>query len=170
MTRQLWKKAGAFLLDFTEIYVPALAFSAMFVVFMIQVFFRYFIVPLTWPLEFTLMAFIWTTLFGACYAHRDKSHVVFSLVYDRVGPKTQRLMRITGNFLLASAFALSLWPSYKYVQFMSFKVSDVLKVPMNLAFSPYLFFLVIMIGRLIYDLVVDIRALLSKESGKGGGE
>jgi TRAP-type C4-dicarboxylate transport system permease small subunit len=166
MTRQLWKKAGAFLLDFMEVYIPALAFSAMFVVFMIQVFFRYFIVPLTWPLEFTLMAFIWTTLFGACYAHRDKTHVVFSLVYDRVKPKTQRLMRIIGNFLLASAFALSLYPSYKYVKFMSFKVSDVLKVPMNIAFSPYLFFLVIMIGRLIYDLVVDIRALL----GKGGGE
>jgi TRAP-type C4-dicarboxylate transport system permease small subunit len=162
MTKPQLKKAGQILLDCLEIYLPALAFFAMFTVFMIQIFFRYFIVPLTWPLEFTLMAFIWTTLFGACYAHRDKSHVVFSLIYDRVKPKSQLRMRIIGNFLLASAFALSLYPSYKYVNFMSFKVSDVLKVPMNIAFSPYLFFLVIMIGRLVYELVVDLRTLLGR--------
>jgi TRAP-type C4-dicarboxylate transport system permease small subunit len=164
MRKEILKRVGSFILDFTEIYVPGFAFFAMFVVFMIQVFFRYFIVPLTWPLEFTLMAFIWTTLFGACYAYRDKSHVVFSLVYDRVKPRSQLMMRIAGNLLLAVAFAVSLYPSYKYVSFMGFKVSDVLKVPMNIAFSPYIFFLVIMIGRLIYDLVVDLKKLFRGEA------
>jgi TRAP-type C4-dicarboxylate transport system permease small subunit len=164
MSKEMLKKVGRFILDFTEIYLPGLAFFAMFVVFMIQVFFRYFIVPLTWPLEFTLMAFIWTTLFGACYAYRDKSHVVFSLVYDRVKPRSQLMMRIAGNLLLVVAFAISLYPSYKYVNFMGFKVSDVLKVPMNIAFSPYIFFLVIMIGRLIYDLVLDFKKLSRGEA------
>ncbi len=157
------KRIGAFLLDFTEIYIPAVSFSLMFIVFMIQVVFRYFIVPLTWPLEFTLMAFIWTTLFGACYAMRDRSHVKFSLIYDLVKPRGQLLMRIAGNLLLASAFAVSLVPSYSYVKFMSFKVSNVLKVPMNYAFSPYIAFLLIMIGRLIYELVVDSRKLIRGE-------
>lgn len=159
-----YKRVGSFLLDFTEIYVPAVAFSLMFIVFMIQVFCRYFLTPLTWPLEFTLIAFIWTTLFGACYARRDLSHVKFTLIYDRIKPGGRLIMRIAGNILLASAFLISLYPSYKYVDFMSFKVSDVLKIPMNIAFCPYIAFLVIMIGRLVYDLVIDFGKLFKRRS------
>jgi TRAP-type C4-dicarboxylate transport system permease small subunit len=161
--KQIIKRIGSFILDLTEMYVPAAAFTFLFIVFMVQVFFRYFIFPLTWPLEFTLMAFIWLTLFGACFSYRKSSHVVFSLVYDRVKPKTQTLMRIAGNTLLCIAFCISLYPSYKYVSFMSFKKSDVLKVPMNIAFSPYIIFLVIMIGRLGYDVFIDVRKLTRGE-------
>ena len=54
------KQIAKFLLDVVEVYVPTIAFTLLFIVFIIQVFFRYFLVPLTWPLEFTLIAFIWT--------------------------------------------------------------------------------------------------------------
>jgi TRAP-type C4-dicarboxylate transport system permease small subunit len=50
------------------------------------------------------------------------------------------------------------------VDFMSFKHSDVLKIPMNIAFSPFLVFLVIMIARFSYDLVVDLRKLFRGET------
>jgi TRAP-type C4-dicarboxylate transport system permease small subunit len=155
---------GSILLDIVEKYVPAVAFSSLFIVFMVQVFSRYFLVPLTWPLEFTLMAFIWLTLFGACFAYRTSSHVVFTMIYDKVKPKTQTLMRITGNTLLFVAFCIALYPSYKYVGFMSFKKSDVLKIPMNIAYSPYIIFLLIMIVRFGYDVFVDIRKLLRGET------
>lgn len=153
------KKTGSFVLTIAELYVPAAAFTSLFIVFMVQVFSRYFLVPLTWPLEFTLMAFIWLTLFGACFAYKKSSHVIFTLIYDRAKPKIQTLMRITGNSLLFLAFCISLYPSYKYVAFMNFKKSDVLKVPMNIVFSPYIIFLLIMVGRLGYDVFVDIRKL-----------
>jgi len=162
--RKIVKCIGSFILDISEMYLPAAAFASLFVVFMVQVFFRYFIFPLTWPLEFTLMAFIWLTLFGACFAYRNSSHVVFTMIYDKVKPKTQTLMKIAGNTLLFTAFCLSLYPSYRYVAFMNFKKSDVLKVPMNIAFSPYIIFLVIMIGRLGYDIFSDFRKLLRGET------
>jgi TRAP-type C4-dicarboxylate transport system permease small subunit len=146
--RKNLKRSGTFILDIFEKYVPAVSFSLLFIVFMIQVFFRYFLVPLTWPLEFTLIAFIWLTLFGACFAQRYHSHVVFSLIYDKTKTKTQLFMRIAGNTLLVISFCIALYPSYKYVAFMSFKKSNVLKIPMNIAFSPYIFFLIFMIGRL----------------------
>jgi TRAP-type C4-dicarboxylate transport system permease small subunit len=158
------KKSGSFVLNIAELYVPAAAFTSLFVVFMVQVFSRYFLVPLTWPLEFTLMAFIWLTLFGACFAYRESSHVIFTLIYDRVKPKIQTVMRIMGNSLLFIAFSMSLYPSYKYVAFMSFKKSDVLKVPMNLVFSPYVVFLLIMMGRLGYDVFVDLRKLFKGDT------
>jgi len=126
---------------------------------MLEIFYRYFLVPLTWTLEFTLIAFIWVTLLGACFAQRDSSHVMFTMIYDKVKPRTQIWMRIVGNTLVFIAFSISLYPTYRYINFMSFKKSDVLKIPMNIAFSPYIVFLIIIIGRLGYDIITDFRKL-----------
>jgi TRAP-type C4-dicarboxylate transport system permease small subunit len=126
---------------------------------MLEIFYRYFLVPLTWTLEFTLIAFVWVTLLGACFAQRDSSHVMFTMIYDKVKPRTQIWMRIVGNTLVFIAFSISLYPTYRYINFMSFKKSDVLKIPMNIAFSPYIVFLIIMIGRLGYDIVTDFKKL-----------
>jgi TRAP-type C4-dicarboxylate transport system permease small subunit len=126
---------------------------------MLEIFYRYFLVPLTWTLEFTLIAFIWVTLLGACFAQRDSSHVMFTMIYDKVKPWTKIWMRIVGNALVFIAFSISLYPTYRYINFMSFKKSDVLKIPMNIAFLPYLVFLIIMIGRLGYDIVTDFKKL-----------
>jgi TRAP-type C4-dicarboxylate transport system permease small subunit len=166
MTRKIpdTKRVGTFLLNLLERDIPTLTFSALFVVFMVQVVCRYLFVPLTWPLEFTLIAFIWTTVLGACFAQRDSSHVTFTLIYDRTRPRAQLIMRVLGNLLVVVAFSIALYPSYKYVAFMSFKRSDVLKIPMNIAFSPFLVFLVIMIVRFAVDLVTDIRKLLRGET------
>jgi len=126
---------------------------------MLEIFYRYFLVPLTWTLEFTLIAFIWVTLLGACFAQRDSSHVMFTMIYDKVKPRTQVWMRIVGNTLVFIAFSISLYPTYRYINFMSFKKSDVLKIPMNIAFSPYIVFLIIIIGRLGYDIITDFKKL-----------
>lgn len=162
--KEMTARIGAFLLDIIEIYVPTVSFAMLLLVFIISIIFRYFIIPLTWPMEFTLMAFIWITLLGACYAMRDSSHVVFSIIYDMVKPRGQAVMRIAGNALVASAFSISLYPSFKYVRFMSFKKSDVLLVPMNLIYSVYLLFLVIMVGRLIVEIVGDVKKFSAKEA------
>ena len=117
----LLKKTGVFLLDLFEIYIPSVAFSIMFVVFVLQIFFRYFLNhPLTWPYEMTIFAFIWTAVLGACFARRHAVHVVFGLIYDKVSPKTQLLFRLIGNGLIFAAFLIALQPSYEQVQFMAF--------------------------------------------------
>ena len=157
--RPIWKKIGRLFLDITEIYIPAIAFSLLFIAFLIQVFFRYFLVPLTWPLEFTLMMFIWTTLFGACYAMRDNEHVRFTLIYDNAVPKVKYWMRIIGNLMLLISFIIAFVPTYNWVHFMSFKKSNVLKVPMNIVFFPYIIFMLIMMGRIVYNLYIDIKKL-----------
>ena len=87
-TTVFFKKTGSFLLDLFEIYIPSVAFSIMFVVFVLQIFFRYFLNrPLTWPYEVTIFGFIWTAILGACFARRYGVHVVFGLIYDKMSPK-----------------------------------------------------------------------------------
>jgi len=147
------------ILDVLEIYIPTLSFALMFVVFIIEIAWRYLIVPLTWTMEFSLMAFLWTTLLGACWALRDDSHVVFGLLYDSVGPRAQRLIRLAGNGLLFIAFCIALYPSWKFVAFMGFKKADVMQISMSIVFSPYIAFTLLTIGRLGYLLWNDLRSL-----------
>lgn len=154
--KKWWLRIGQYLLDLTEIYMPALTFCALFIAFMVQVFYRYFLTPLTWPLEFTLLMFIWTTLFGACYAHRKNEHVRFTMIYDSVSPKGKLWMRTIGNIMLLVSFVIAFVPTYRWIAFMSFKKTNVLKIPMNYAYSPFLVFMVIMMGRFIFDLYIDV--------------
>lgn len=147
------------ILDLVEKYVPMVVFSILFVAFIIQIFCRYFLVPLTWPMELTLICFVWTALLGGLLAKRSDSHVVFSMVYDATKPKVKLYMRLVGNLLLFISFCIALYPSYDYVVFMGFKKSNVLKIPMDFAFSPFIVFLVFMIGRIGKDLLVDLKKL-----------
>ncbi len=157
------KRIGMKLLDFIEIYLPSFVFFLLFIVFMLQIIFRYFFVPLTWPEEFVQIAFIWVTLFGACFAQRMNAHVKFTMIYDKANPRTQIWIRLIGNILVFIAFTLSLFPTYKYINFMSFKKSNVLKIPMNIGFAPYIVFLIFIIIRLSYDIIKDIKKLSQGE-------
>lgn len=163
-TRNLLKKIGIFLLDLFEVYIPSVAFSIMFVVFVVQIFFRYFLnSPLTWPYEVTIFAFIWTAILGACFARRKGVHVAFGLVYDYVSPTTQFIFRLIANGLILFAFLVALKPSYEQVMFMAFKKSTVLKIPFHIAYSPYVVFVVLIIGHTLYDLILDITKFLNGE-------
>jgi len=153
------KKVGEFLIDVIELYFPALAFSTLFVSFMTQIVSRYFFKPLTWPEELDLLCFVWVALFGALYAKRSESHVSFGLVYDLLKPKGQTWMRIVGNALLAVSFVIAIKPCWSYVFAMSYRASDVLRIPMQWAYFPFIIFLVDMIVRLVIDMWRDVSSL-----------
>ena len=152
-----------FLLDIIELYMPMLAFLTIFICFMLQIVSRYFFTPLMWPEELALIAFLWVALLGALYAKRHESMVSFSMVYDAVGPVAQFWMRMLGNTLIVVLFSLSFKPTLDYVLFMSFKTSGVLGIPMHLAYSCYIIFLIDIIIRYAMDIVADLRRM-----AKGG--
>ena len=162
MIKQL-KKACKLIIDTVEVYIPFAAFSTLFIVFLLGIIFRYFFKPLTWTLELSLMCFIWTSLLGGIYAKRDDSHVMFTMIYDAVSPLVQIWMRIVGNSLLVISFVIGLVPSWKYIQFMNYKKSNVLKIPMDIVFLPFVIFLAFMIGRYSIDIVRDVRSLVKGE-------
>ena len=157
------KRTGQLVLDTLEIYIPTLSFVVLFVVFILQVFYRYFLNnPLTWPPEIISIAFIWTTMLGACYAQRKADHVAFSLIYDRLPALGQLIFRLIGNGFIAIAFIIALKPTYDFIMFMDFKESTVLKISFFYIFFPYLVFLLLISGRMLYALAIDLRLLLTQ--------
>jgi len=153
------KSVLLFLVDIVELYVPTIAFLTIFVCFMIQIVSRYFFTPLMWPEELALLSFLWVALLGALYAKRHESLVSFTMIYDMVSPRGRATMRIAGNLLLVAAFVISFKPSLDYVMFVGYKKSSVLFIPMNLAYSVYLVFLVDITIRYTIDIVRDVRSL-----------
>jgi TRAP-type C4-dicarboxylate transport system permease small subunit len=149
-------KVGRFFVDLIELYIPVITFIILFVSFMTQIVARYFFKPLLWPEELSLMCFVWTALLGGLYAKRENNHVAFSMLYDAVNPAAQKLMRIAGNLLMLFAFVIAFVPSWKYVSFMAYKKSDVLLIPMNIVFFPFMIFLADMIVRITIDLLKDL--------------
>jgi len=145
------------LLDIIELYIPMIAFLAIFVCFLLQIISRYFFTPLMWPEEIALLAFLWVSLLGALYAKRTNSMVAFSMVYDLFGPRGQRAMRVFGNSLIAVALSISFKPSLDYVMFMSYKTSGALEIPLSVAYSCYIIFLVDIVIRYVIDIVADVR-------------
>jgi TRAP-type C4-dicarboxylate transport system permease small subunit len=154
---RLLVKTGRFLVNVIEVYVPVITFVVLFLSFMTQIVARYFFRPLLWPEELSLMCFVWTALLGGIYAKREQAHVAFTMLYDAVKPRTQAWMRIIGNVMMLFAFVLAFYPSWKYVSFMGYKKSDVLLIPMNIVFMPFMVFLADMIVRVAIDIVVDVR-------------
>jgi TRAP-type C4-dicarboxylate transport system permease small subunit len=155
---QPFAKAGRFLVDVIEVYVPVATFCVLFISFITQIIARYFFKPLLWPEELSLMCFVWTALLGGLYAKRDNSHVAFSMLYDAVKPRSQALMRVAGDALMLFAFLIALVPSWKYVSFMAYKKSDVLLIPMNIVFFPFMVFLVDMIVRVFIDMIQNVKS------------
>jgi TRAP-type C4-dicarboxylate transport system permease small subunit len=102
-------------------------------------------------------------MLGACYAKRYNVHVVFNLVYDKQKPLVQLIFRTIGNVLIITAFCIALYPTYKFIKFMRIDRSVDLQIPFDIAFGPYLVFMVIIIGRVAYDLITDIRMLIRGE-------
>ncbi|MDR1826751.1 MAG: TRAP transporter small permease [Methylobacteriaceae bacterium] len=154
------RKTLLFLRDILEYYVPILAFSAMFISFLIQVFFRYVMHdPVTWTQEVIIMGFIWTVIFGACYTMRTRSHVAFTMFYDRMKPKPAAALRLLGNVLIVVTFLALIVPSFRYSLFIQFEKTAVFRIPLTVMFLSFVYFLLSVIGYTLADIVEDARVL-----------
>lgn len=157
------KSVGRFIVNLIELYIPAIAFSVLFISFMTQIVSRYFFKPLTWPEELSLLCFCWVALLGGLYAKRTESHVAFTMIYDMFKPKGKAWIRLIGNSLLAIAMIIAVKPCWEYVSAMSYRKSSILGIPLHWAYFPFIVFLIDMIVRLLLDIRHDIL-----EIRKGG--
>ncbi|MDO4548149.1 MAG: TRAP transporter small permease [Clostridia bacterium] len=155
------KRSIAVLRDWVEVYIPVASFAIMFLVFILQVFFRYVVrSPLQWAYEVTVSCYLWLVMLGACLAQRDHSHVVFTLITDSMPIKLRAVCSFLGSALIAVAFIWSFVPSIEFVDFMKMQKTSVLKIGLNIVYAPYIPFLVIMIIYMLREMYQDARIFL----------
>ena len=143
-------------------YIPIVAFVALFLIFCFQVFMRYIANnPQSWTLEVEQMCFLWLVLLGACFAQREKAHVSFTLLYDILGVKGKALTAMLGNLVIAVTFAVAFIPSLRYIWGLMSRaqVTSILKISKTLVFFPYVIFLGFILVYSLLDIYEEIRVL-----------
>ncbi|MDO4633163.1 MAG: TRAP transporter small permease [Eubacteriales bacterium] len=161
------KKAVKFIQNLVELYIPIIAFLIMFCVFVIQIVARYiFNNPVKWAYEVTVMGYLWMVILGACYAYRDRSHVTFTLIYDKLPVKGKAVCGFLGNLLMFIAFAYMFVPSCKMIAQMKMQVTSVLKIGLNVVYAPFIPFMVIIMLYILIDMYNEVMVF----TGLGGEE
>ena len=151
------KKIRDVLRNIVELYIPIIAFLIMFVVFVIQIAARYiFNNPVPWAYEVTVMGYLWMVVLGACYAYRDRSHVTFTLVYDKLPVKGKAVCAFLGNLLMAIALIAMFVPSCQMISQMKIQVTSVFKIGLNIVYLPFIPFMIIILLYILYDMWIEI--------------
>lgn len=144
------KALGAFLARRAE-NLLALMLGAMFLVFLIQIVFRYLLnLPIGWTHEISVILWLWLVLFGAGFVLRESEEIRFDIVYGAVGPRLRRLMAVITASALVVLYTLSLPAMADYVAFMRVERTAYLKLPFNWVYAIYLGFALAEIVRYLW--------------------
>ena len=128
--------------------VGAGLFTALFIVFMVQIVARFgFDRPLPWTDEAAVMLYVWVILWAAAFVVPEREHVMFDLVWNALGVRSRRFMRIAGNLMIGGLAAWALPACWDYVHFMGREGTAVLGVSFMWVFLPFVLLLAALVVR-----------------------
>ncbi len=161
------QKIGAWLQRRAE-NVAAGLLAVMFIAFIVQIVFRYFLnFPIGWTSELSVITWLWLVLWGAAFVVKESEEIRIDLIHGAVGPRARRAMGIVTGLSVVVLYAASLPASYKYVSFMKVEKTSYLKIPFDWLFSIYLLFLVAVIVRYLWILSQLLRGRDTETSDSG---
>jgi TRAP-type C4-dicarboxylate transport system permease small subunit len=156
------KQAAHWFADFVEIYLPVTVFVMLFLAFLTNVFFRYIMRnPQNWTFELSVNAFVVVGLVGACAAYRKEDHVVFDLLYARMGARGQNILRLVSYSIVIIFFLIALPPTVWYLVRLP-SVTSIMGIPDRYIFLSFPILMVSTILRSAYRLVLDVKAFRNR--------
>ena len=142
-----WLSSGNWLRRRAE-DVSVMLLGTMFVVFLLQIGFRYFLVrPLSWSEEVCLLCWLWGVLWGAGLVLSDDEEIRMDIIYNAVPDRVRRVFKIVTSVILVLLLLISLPASWDYVTFMKRERTASLHIPINYLYSIYMIFSVACIIR-----------------------
>ncbi|WP_430396085.1 TRAP transporter small permease [Ferrovibrio sp.] len=125
--------------------------GAMFVLFLLQIVFRYLLNMKTgWTNEASTVLWLWLVLWGAAFVLREEEEIRFDLLTGAAGPKARRLMLLVSGLGLLLLYGASLPASTDYVLFMKVEKTAYLKIRFDWLFSIYVVFVLAVLIRYLW--------------------
>jgi TRAP-type C4-dicarboxylate transport system permease small subunit len=138
--------------------VVAALLGIMFVAFIVQIVFRYFLnFPVGWTSEVSVICWLYMVLLGSAVWLKESEEIRFDLVAGLLGKRGRHTI---GAIIAAAAvvlFAMSLPATYKYVTFMKVESTSYLKIRLDLLYFVYVIFVVAVIARYLWALWCHVR-------------
>ena len=123
-------------------------FLTLFIVFVIQVTARFgFNKPMAWTDEAAVILYVWIILWAAAVVVPEREHVAFDLVWNSVGLRWRKAMRIAGNLLVGTLALCAIPATWDYVHFMNREGTPVLGVSFMWVFFPFVLLLIALVVR-----------------------
>jgi TRAP-type C4-dicarboxylate transport system permease small subunit len=144
------QQIGAWLHERAENLLAAML-ATMFVVFIIQIVFRYLLnFPIGWTHEISVIMWVWLVLFGTAFVVRDYEEIRFDLLYATVSERTRRIMVVVCAATVVFFFTISLPAVLDYIGFMKVERTAYLKIRFDWLYSIYGLFAVAVIVRQLW--------------------
>lgn len=97
---------------------------------------RYFLHrSLYWSTEVPNFLFMWIVFLGSAVAYRDKKHIAFSILLERINPQIRRLVQIIGASILSAFFLFLVVTGTKVVSANLESETEALKIPYGIVYS-----------------------------------
>ena len=145
--------------------VVALLLAIMFVAFILQIVFRYFLnFPIGWTSELSVVAWLYITLLGSAFWLKESEEVRFDLLSGRLGPVGRRVVGFVVALSAVVLFGMALPATVKYVAFMKVESSSYLKIRLDVLYSVYVVFAVAIIVRYGWALIGAVRGRATEEA------
>ena len=140
-----------------QVYLPAICFCALFIVFNMQVILRYlFNAPTIWSNEFAAIMFVILVMLSSNYSTKVKKHVCFTMLYDAVGETGKHIIDLLGNLLLVVTYTYAFQMCWVSIVTNN-KLSSVLKLPLRYVYFP---FIILLAFTIFYSAVHMFRATM----------
>jgi TRAP-type C4-dicarboxylate transport system permease small subunit len=147
MTSKSWAAVGTRLRKWAD-YVAVALIATMFISFLLQIVFRYFLNrPLGWSEEVIVLCWLWGVLWCAAFVLSDHEEIRFDIVYEVVPKRIRRSFTVISSIALILLLAISLPATWQYVVFMKREHSAYLHMRFDALYSIYLIFAVACIVR-----------------------
>ncbi|MFY8115514.1 MAG: TRAP transporter small permease [Rhabdaerophilum sp.] len=138
--------------------IAALMLGALFIVFLIQIAARYvFNAPALWTLEACLTLWLWVVFWGGAFVLQEKDHVRFDVLYIAVGRNLRRAFAMISAIAIGGGMLAALPATWSYISFYQIKRSAVLGIRLDIVFSIYGIFAVMLVIRYFWRAYLVAR-------------
>ncbi len=134
--------------------VVAVLLAIMFVCFILQIIFRYFLnFPVGWTSELSVVTWLYITLLGSAFWLKESEEIRFDLLSDQLGPIGRRVVGFVVSLCAVVLFGMALPKTIDYVMFMKVESSSYLKIRLDILYAVYVVFAVAIIVRYAWALI-----------------
>jgi TRAP-type C4-dicarboxylate transport system permease small subunit len=150
-------------------FIAAMALAAIFVIFLLQIVFRYtpFLDPIGWTVVLISLLWVWLIFFGCSFIVRESDHVAFDVVYLSAPRRIRKVLALITAVLMIVAMVYSfpaVWESIFANRLMELKKIQTLripitggKIPIKWLFAPFVLMMVVVTLRYMWRIVTVIR-------------
>lgn len=132
----------------------ALAFAAMFLLFLAGVFTRYVLnSPLVWSDELIMIIFLWVVFLTEGFVVAEREQVTFDGIYELVGERWRRLILAAGALSIAVMFLIALPTVFGYVHFLWRERTPALQWRLDFVYLCFVVFWAAVVVRAVVKLV-----------------